>query len=321
MQQSSTTQDDLWSAKLPNGEVRSGTLAQLSEAFKSGHLAGETPVRASGSEQWAPLVDMLVWQVKLADGQVRSGTRQQLLDAFRAGHLDAEMLVLAGGASEWVKLGTLMQSGGHSAPPPAVIRAASVSVRPAPVAAAPPAPAPAPAAAAPAVSWPPPSRPVGDDAWQVRLPNGQIRSGTGQQLEEAYRAGHLDDAALVLPAGASSWSTLGALFGGAAAAPAVAPAVPAQHPQAEVAAPPADVPAAEVHANGVEPTPVEPPAADDAPPEARGADGEQTKWQVRLTHGQLEAALRLGFLDEHSQVSAVGTDEWVSLGDVLSRQA
>ncbi len=328
MQQSSTIQDDLWSAKLPNGEVRSGTLAQLSEAFKSGHIAGETPVRASGGEQWAPLVDVLVWQVKLPDGQVRSGTRQQLLDAFRAGHLDGEMLVLPGGASEWVKLGTLMQSGVQSAPPPAVMPAAVVSVRPAPVSAAPPpaAPAPpappAPAATAPAVSWPPASRPAGDDSWQVRLSNGQIRSGTAQQLEEAYRAGHLDDNALVLPAGAKSWSTLGALFGGAGgAAAAAAPAVPAPQPQAEVAAPAADVPAAVVAANGAAETPVTPPAADEGEPEARAAAGEPTQWQVRFTHEQLEAALRLGLLDAHSQVSAVGTDEWLPLADVLLRQA
>jgi hypothetical protein len=331
MQQSTTTQDDLWSAKLPNGEVRSGTLAQLSEAFKSGHVPGDTPVRSSASEQWAQLVDVLVWQVKLADGQVRSGTRQQLLDAFRAGHLDADMMVLAGGASEWVKLGTLMKSGAASVAPPAVMPAA-VSVRPAPVAPAPPpAPAPTPVAVAPkpAVSWPPASRPAGDDAWQVRLPTGQIRSGTREQLEEAYRTGHLDNGALVLAAGATTWSTLGALFGAAAgaAAPAVAPAEPtpaaepviAAPPQAEVTTPPTEAPeeSAAVHTNGVDQTPVTPPAADEGVPEPRAAAAEQPDWLVRLTHPQLEAAVRLGLLDPHAQVSAVGTDEWVALGDVL----
>ena len=126
-----------WSAQLPNGEVRSGTLEQLDEALRAGHLDAATPVRASASDAWARLADVLAaapWQVRLADGQIRSGTREQLEEALRAGHLNDEMLVLAGGASTWVKLGSLL---GRSLAPPAVApRPASVVPAAVPVASA-----------------------------------------------------------------------------------------------------------------------------------------------------------------------------------------
>src|SRR5580698_1291091 len=54
-----TLHQDLWSAKLPNGEVRAGTLEQLGEAFRAGHVGEGTLVCASGSDQWARLADVL----------------------------------------------------------------------------------------------------------------------------------------------------------------------------------------------------------------------------------------------------------------------
>jgi len=39
-----TINDDLWAARLPNGDIRSGTLEQLDEAFRAGHLSESTLV-------------------------------------------------------------------------------------------------------------------------------------------------------------------------------------------------------------------------------------------------------------------------------------
>src|SRR5580693_6512264 len=50
---------DLWSAKLPNGDVRSGTLEQLNEAFRAGYLGESTLVRAARSDTWTKLADVL----------------------------------------------------------------------------------------------------------------------------------------------------------------------------------------------------------------------------------------------------------------------
>src|SRR5580693_3214001 len=50
---------DLWSAKLPNGDVRSGTLEQLNEAFRSGYLGESTLVRPARSDTWTKLADVL----------------------------------------------------------------------------------------------------------------------------------------------------------------------------------------------------------------------------------------------------------------------
>src|SRR5215467_9758975 len=49
MEQPMSINEGLWSAKLPNGDVRSGTLQQLSEAFRAGHIAETTLVCAAGS--------------------------------------------------------------------------------------------------------------------------------------------------------------------------------------------------------------------------------------------------------------------------------
>src|SRR3974390_745704 len=54
-----TTQQDLWSAMLPGGDVRSGTLEQLREAFRSGHVGAGTLVSPSGSNNWTRLADVI----------------------------------------------------------------------------------------------------------------------------------------------------------------------------------------------------------------------------------------------------------------------
>jgi hypothetical protein len=316
-----TLQNDLWSAKLPNGEVRAGTLEQLGEAFRAGLIGEATPVCAVGSDQWAKLVDILaaaasparaaggsvaprpstapspaaatgdLWQVRLASGEVRTGTRQQLEEAIVAGHLTADLLALPSGATSWRALGTVLAG---SVPPP-----------PRPVSVAPSAAAPPPSSAAPAAPSPP--LPASDDAWQVRLPDGQIRAGTRAQLEEAVRAGHLDASFLVLAAGAVEWTPLSV---------AIAPPTPEQ-----AVAPPAELAPA-----GAE-TPLAPDTLDSLPggnpgeetPVTNAADGAEPLWQVQLPERQLEAAFEAGLLGDDALVMPVGTDHWLRLGDVKTR--
>ena len=319
-----TLQNDLWSARLPNGEVRAGTLEQLGEAFRAGLIGEATPVCAAGSAQWAKLADILaaaataaasparapggsvpprpstapspvmatgdLWQVRLASGEVRSGTRQQLEEAIVAGHLTADLLALPSGAASWRALGTVLA--GSLPPPP---RAASV----APSAAAPP-----PTSAAPAAPSPP--LPVSDDAWQVRLPDGQIRAGTRAQLEEAVRAGLLDSTFMALAAGAVDWTPLGVAIAPPAPAPALAVAPPAELAPADTETPLApDTLDSLPGGNPGEETPVT-AASDDAEPH----------WQIQLPERQLEAAFEAGLVGEDALVMAVGTDRWVRFGDV-----
>jgi hypothetical protein len=311
MDLSMSANQTMWSATLPNGEVRSGTLEQLNEALQSGHLGAGTLVRASGSDQWATLAEVLeamakgitatpvrapgasvppppvdapltsprvngtpeLWRVRLADGQERSGTREQLEEAFRAGHLSEEMLVLAGGAPEWVKLGAVM---GRNEPLPAPVAAPPASVESAP-----------PSSPAPSTATTSPSAPGSDELWQVRLADGQLRSGTRQQLEEAFRAGHLDGSALVLAAGAGDWVPLATIAARLSSAPQ-----PASDAESQAA------------------------------PQAQATPGETppAQWQVRLSYDQLEEAFRAGLLDSDSQVMAIGTDQWIRLGDLRSAQ-
>ena len=54
-----STDQDLWSAMLPNGDIRSGTLAQLDEACRSGHLDQGTLVRPIHSDRWITLAEVL----------------------------------------------------------------------------------------------------------------------------------------------------------------------------------------------------------------------------------------------------------------------
>ena len=169
-----STDQDLWSAMLPNGDIRSGTLAQLDEACRSGHLDQGTLVRPVHSDRWITLAEVL------------------------------------GGARA------------ASAPPMATSVAAPRASVPAPRASVPvprvsvPAPrASVPAPSVPAPSVAPPPAPIDHDAglWQVRLPNGEVRSGTRQQLVEAFVAGHLHEQMYVLAAGASQWVPLGTVMG------------------------------------------------------------------------------------------------------------
>jgi hypothetical protein len=344
--------EDLWAAALPNGEVRSGTLEELNEAVRAGHIGVNTLVRAAHSETWVRLVDVLgggaiaaapvaaprasvpappvasqpppstngspdLWQVRLANGDVRSGTRQQLEEALGAGHLGADVMVLPAGGREWVPLGIVMARSEPPAPlDPVAHRPPSI----APVAAPPP----------PQPSAPPP-RPTDDGLWQVRLADGQVRSGTRQQLEEALNAGHLDEAALVLAAGASEWVTLASIADDRRQPePAPAPTA-AQEPEPVAAPEPAPVEAhptasvavQETAATTTEQAPVEPagdspapqPTDDGQPALPFGWDRDQV-WRVNLTSRQLEQAFHAGLLEHDALVLAVGTDEWVRLGDV-----
>jgi hypothetical protein len=361
---------DLWSASLPNGEVRSGTLEQLKEACQSGHLSEGTLVRASSSDRWVKLADVLggaaggsvrppasvapaprasvpspsvapqpvsppvhgdaePWQVRLANGEVRSGTRQQLAEAFATGHLDAEMLVLAAGAREWQRLGTVME---RSEPSPARVVPST----------SPPPPVDPPRASSP----PPPTATLlglhgGDDIWLMRLPDGQVRSGTRRQLEEAFRAGEIDEGALVLPDGASEWTKLGSVVARPLSVPAPASVVAREAPpaQAQPAAPdvaPEQAPASASERAPAppaqdEPSPVQadppvqavsPPQADPpvqaevAPPVASEPAAGDPLWQVKLTGKQLEEAVRVGLLSDDTLVLAAGSDQWVRFVDV-----
>ena len=364
---------DLWAASLPNGEVRSGTLEQLKEACQSGHLSEGTLVRASSSDRWVKLADVLggavggsvrppasvapaprasvpspsvapqpvsppvngdaePWQVRLANGEVRSGTRQQLAEAFTTGHLDAEVLVLAAGARDWQRLGTVME---RSAPSrPRIVPSTS-----------PPPPVDPPRASSP----PPPTATLlglhgGDDIWLMRLPDGQVRSGTRRQLEEAFRAGEIDEGALVLPDGASEWTKLGSVVARPLSTPAAASgvAMEATPAQAQPAAPgvaPEHAPASASErvpppAAQDEPSPVQadppvqaqvapsavqadpPVQAQVAPPVTLEAGAGDPLWQVKLTGKQLEEAVRAGLLGDDTLVLAAGSDQWVRFVDV-----
>jgi len=353
-----TTHPDLWSAMLPNGDVRSGTLEQLKEALRSGHLGGGTMVRAhrSNSNHWTLLSDVLpttiasevratrvpspvaavppqpgpspsdrdaaLWQVRLANGEVRAGTRQQLQEAFRAGHLNEHMPILAAGATDWVQLGTVMSRGDA---PPALLGPS-----------APPAP--------PAVSAVAPG-PTGGvvEVWQVKLADGQVRSGTRQQLEDALRAGHVDEGTLVLTGAASEWTTLGALRNRVESSGAVATDPPRELGPAQEGPAPAAAVVMEgsTVAEGAA-TPTAPDGAlpmcsedalqeSDAPPAQEGAarldagdrEAESSgvrqgnpQWQIQLTDEQLDEAFRVGLLGEDALVLAIGTDQWVRFGDL-----
>jgi hypothetical protein len=50
-----------------------------------------------------------------------------------------------------------------------------------------------------------------EELWSILLPNGEVRTGTLDQLDEAFNAGAVDASTLVLAPGATEWSTIGAL--------------------------------------------------------------------------------------------------------------
>jgi hypothetical protein len=321
MERSMSTDQDLWSAMLPNGDIRSGTLAQLDEACRSGHLDQGTLVRPIHSDRWITLAEVL------------------------------------GGARA------------ASAPPTATGVAAPRASVPAPRASV-PVPrvsAPAPRASVPAPPVAPPPAAVDHDAglWQVRLPNGEVRSGTRQQLVEAFVAGHLHEQMYVLAAGAGQWVPLGTVMGRgeASAVPTALPAspppaadppvalaapepqapsalqgssavptpsaveAPAEHapsaddaswaeqsPSAEQASSAAQSPSAD-DASSVEQAPSAVPAADEQPDLPPAPDGDAI-WQVKLTRRQLEEVSRAGLLGDDAWVLASGSDQWVRFGDV-----
>ena len=355
---------DLWSASLPNGEVRSGTLEQLRDACRSGHLSEATLVRASSSDHWIKLADVLggaggqavrppasvvppprasvpsppaatpsvsppvngdadLWQVRLANGEVRSGTRQQLAEAFRTGHLDAEMPVLAAGAREWERLGTVIE---RSETPRARV-APSASPPPSaslPLSASPTPPVDPPRApSAPPATSPLPGLQGGDDIWLLRLPDGQVRSGTRQQLEEAFRAGGIDEGALVLPDGATEWTKLGSVVVGRPSAPAEAP-VAAMEPapaRAQPAMP--DAAPQQTPASASEQVPAPPGLETSSPVQAevgtpaavQTGGGSDSLWQVKLTREQLAKAFHAGLLGDDTLVLAPRSDQWVKFSD------
>jgi hypothetical protein len=376
-----TSHDDLWSAKLPNGDVRSGTLEQLDEAFRTGHLGPSTLVCGAHSATWIPLADALataravaaapprasvpvartsvaaprpsapvpavvpqpaaaavngvpeVWQVRLASGEVRSGTREQLAEALHGGHLDEHVLVLAAEAREWVPLGVVMRR--SEAPAPVAF------VPPAPVFVAPPVVAPPVALPVAAPVAPSPARDGRDDVWQVKLADGQVRSGTRGQLEEAFNAGHIDQAALVLAAGASEWVTLAQMMAPEPPPVAVQPAAPIVAPELAMAPPavasPA-IPSPDLTPAIPSPTTTSPvsvpeeatvasapaapatngasaPPPGDVQPDLQAAWDGDGPWQVNLSSKQLKQAFYEGVLDDDAQVRAAGSDEWIRLGD------
>ena len=62
-----------------------------------------------------------------------------------------------------------------------------------------------------------------EELWSILLPSGEVRTGTLDQLHEAFDAGCVDASTLVLAPGATEWSTIGALAGLDDEAPAPAP--------------------------------------------------------------------------------------------------
>jgi hypothetical protein len=390
MEPAMTINEDLWSARLPNGDVRSGTLEQLDEAFRSGHLGENTLVCGARSDRWVTLADALagatagvastavaaprasapvprasvpvprasapvprasapvplvvaqpvspgingsaeLWQVRLANGEVRSGTRDQLAEALHGGHLDEHVLVLAAEAREWVPLGVVMR---RSEPPAAVAAPAAAPPSVTPPVASPVAPrrfAPQPASAPPPSAMPAPPE-SSDEVWQVKLADGQVRSGTRDQLAEAFNAGHLDQTALVLAAGASEWVTLAQMMAPEPAPVAVQPAPPVvvSEEPAPVAVQPAPAVATQHEAPAAAPEPA--PAApaqdassslrpDDGQPDLQAAwDGDQL-WRVNLSGKQLQRAFYEGLLDDDTLVLAAGTDEWIRLADARRAQS
>jgi hypothetical protein len=52
-----------------------------------------------------------------------------------------------------------------------------------------------------------------DNLWCIKLSDGNVRSGTLEQLDEAFQAGAIDENTLVLGDGSSDWVRLGDLLG------------------------------------------------------------------------------------------------------------
>jgi hypothetical protein len=248
-------------------------------------------------------VEESLWSLRLPNGDVRSGTIEQLQEAFRAGHLAGNSPVLPPGAREWVTLDTIAVHGHPLSvkPPPAAQVAPPPEVAAVRPSASPP----------PAASQPPQARgQANGDIWQVRLGSGEVRSGTRQQLDEAFRAGHIDGSALALPAGARDWTRLDSVLQtrDVAAAPTLvspsqAPTVVA--PQSLAASPAAAMPQAV-------PQPVTQRALE-------RVDDVDDICHVKVPRAQLEEAFRAGFLDESILVLTSEASDWVKLGSLVDR--
>jgi len=339
-----SSQGDIWLAKLPNGEIRSGTRQQLEEAFQVGLLNEHMLVLVGGATEW----------VKLGTVMMRRPASEHPPAASRPSY----------------PMPSAHASYPHPVAPFAAVTASAVPVpaAPAPVAAVSAAYAPAAVAVAPvsamsatAAVHAPVTRsgaPAGGDAseanglWQVRLASGQVRSGTREQLEEAVRAGHLERSASVLPPGTTAWLTLDAIAG------SLVPARPAYVPAAAAATAPPAIQADAIAAPATqeppraEPARVEPeaparaparaqpeaPAQADAqtepqpgvapqegglprpdtqpPPEAPAVAHPSPLWHVQVTYAQLRRALDTGLLADDALVRAAGTMDWLVLADV-----
>ncbi len=86
------------------------------------------------------------------------------------------------------------------------------------------------------------------DKWHIRLPSGESRTGTLEQLDQAFQSGAIDESTEVRADGDVAWTRLGVLLGlepastaTAGAPPASAPPVSAPPPSAPVSAPPPPV--------------------------------------------------------------------------------
>ena len=64
------------------------------------------------------------------------------------------------------------------------------------------------------------------EIWHVRLPHGESREGTLEQLDEAFHAGAIDESTLVRREGTSAWVTLAQAAGLEAAPAAPFPSAP-----------------------------------------------------------------------------------------------
>lgn len=58
MSTNGTTNDELWSVALPNGQIQKGTLDQLDDAFNAGLLTSDSLVLAPGATEWAKLGEL-----------------------------------------------------------------------------------------------------------------------------------------------------------------------------------------------------------------------------------------------------------------------
>jgi hypothetical protein len=156
-----------------------------------------------------------------------------------------------------------------------------------------------------------------------------MRSGTRQQLEEAFAAGHLDEGALVLAAGFHEWVTLGSVCGRRPSGPvpalvgAAEPTPVEAQPAAPVVTAPQQAPVTTLEEAPAAPAEVasSSPRADEGQPDWQAASDGDKLWQVTLTGKQLDGAFHAGLIDDDALVAADGTDEWVRLGDVRRAQS